>query len=204
MKDLLILVADLDTENVLLGFLPRLERVCGTRPFTFDIQRHINRDPGCANESADFLRSFSGQYRHAMVVFDQEGSGQERRSRTDLEAAVERSLEANGWAAGTVAVVAIDPEIENWMWVNSPHISAALKWKRPEGLYNWLAENAWLKPEAAKPERPKEAMETVLRVSRTPRSSSIYREIADRVSFGGCIDPAFVKMLATLERWFKQ
>jgi hypothetical protein len=45
MKDLIVLVADLDTENILLGLLPRIERVCGTRAFSFDIRRHINRDP---------------------------------------------------------------------------------------------------------------------------------------------------------------
>jgi hypothetical protein len=204
MKDLIILVADLDTESVLSGFLPRLERVCGTRLFTFDIRRHINRDPGCANESADFLRSFSGQYRYAMVVFDREGSGQEKKSRAELEDVVQKSLEANGWAVGDVAVVVLDPEIENWMWANSPHVSNALRWKRSENLYDWLVSTHWLSAGAVKPERPKEAVEAALRLCKTPRSSSIYREVAERASFLGCTDPAFVKMLAVLQEWFKR
>jgi len=100
MKDLIILVADLDTENVLLGLLPRLEHVYGTRKFTFDIKRHPYRDPGCFTGSTDFLRPFSIQYRHALVVFDREGSGQEKLMREAIEQKWNRICRPTGGRQG--------------------------------------------------------------------------------------------------------
>jgi hypothetical protein len=202
MKDLIILVADLDIENVLNGLLPRLESVCGTESFSYDIRRHINRDPGCLNEAADFLRPFSNQYKHALVIFDKEGCGRETDNREILEAKVANALENNGWAVGKVAAVAIEPEVENWMWVNSPAVSKALNWKEPQALYDWLSENGWSQKDASKPNRPKEAIEAVLKRTKKARSSSIYKNIAENVSFRRCEDAAFLKLLATLREWF--
>ncbi|MEK7253640.1 MAG: hypothetical protein AAB316_02775 [Bacteroidota bacterium] len=202
MKDLIILVADLDTENVLKGLLPRLEHVCGTRNFSFDLRRHINRDPGCLNESADFLRPFSNQYHHALVVFDKEGCGQESQAREELETKVADALASNGWQEEKVAAIVVDPEIENWMWLNSPHVSKALNWEESQSLYAWLVENGWRRENASKPDRPKEAMETVLKKTRKPRSASIYKSIAENVSFSKCEDQAFLKLLDKLKTWF--
>ena len=202
MKDLIILVADLDTENVLLGLLPRLENVCGTRNFSFDIKRHPYRDPGCFSGSTDFLRPFAGQYRHALVVFDREGSGQEKLTREAIEQKVESDLHRNGWSSEQIAVIAINPEVENWIWMNSPRVSNALNWKDDEPLYDWLKKNAWLTENADKPERPKEAMETVLRKTRKARSASIYNQIAGSASFANCKDEAFLKMISILKNWF--
>lgn len=199
MKDLIILAADLD---VLQGFLPRLERTGATHAFDFDIHRHPYRDPGCANASADFLRPFHQQYQKALVIFDREGSGQEQHSRERIEATVEKALAENGWAAENVAAVVLDPEIENWMWMDSPHVAAALNWRFDQKLYDWLQQEKWLPPNHSKPPRPKEAIETALRKTKTPRSASIYKEIAQRVSFLGCSDPAFLKLSAVLKDWF--
>jgi hypothetical protein len=203
MKDLLVLVADLDTENVLNGIFPRLEKVCGIHSFTFDIRRHTNRDPGCANEGVDFLRPFTNNYRFAMIIFDREGSGQERKSRVEIEENLENLLALNGWNAAQIAVIVIDPEIENWIWIDSPNVSNAFNWNNSEKLYDWLSNNDWLEVGADKPERPKEALEKVLRISKKPRSASIYLEIAEKTSFAKCTDKAFVKMLNQLKLWFK-
>lgn len=202
MKDLILLVADLDTENVLEGLLPRLEQVYGTRKFTFDISRHPYRDSGCMNGSADFLRPFCKQYHHALVLFDKEGSGQESRIRADIESSIEEALSNNGWAAENVAAIAIDPEIENWIWVNSANMSKELNWNEAKALYAWLQENGWRDEQASKPTRPKEALEAVLRKTRKPRSASIYKNIAEKVSFTKCEDPAFLKLLEKMQLWF--
>ncbi len=37
---------------------------------------------------------------------------------------------------------------------------------------------------------------------RKPRSSAIYRALAESVSFRRCIDPAFQKLVTTLQTWF--
>ncbi|MFB3133348.1 MAG: hypothetical protein ACE10K_12585, partial [Rhodothermales bacterium] len=53
-----------------------------------------------------------------------------------------------------------------------------------------------------KPQRPKEAVEAVLRATDTPRSSSLYRQLAQKVSLNRCDDPAFLKLKSTLQEWF--
>jgi hypothetical protein len=177
MKDLILLVADLDTENVLQGLLPRLEHVYGTREFTYDIRRHPNRDSGCLNGSVDFLRPLCSQYRHALVLFDKEGSGQENRSRNDIESSLENTLGNNGWELENVAAIAIDPEIENWIWVNSASMSNEVNWNETKALFVWLQENGWREQNASKPNRPKEALEAVLKKTKKPRSAAIYRNV---------------------------
>ncbi len=202
MKDLILLVADNDIKELMEGLLPRLEHVYGTRPITCDVRRHINRDPGCLNESADFLRPFATQYQHAVVIFDKDGCGREDRKRETIEADVEKALSANGWSAGHIAVIVTDPEIENWVWVNSASMSKELNWNEAKALYAWLQENGWRKKDAAKPTRPKEALEAVLRKTKKPRSASIYKNIAEKVSFTKCEDPAFLKLIEKMKSWF--
>ncbi len=202
MKDIAILVADLDTENVLMGLLPRIERVYGTRPFTFDIKRHLERDPGCAKGSAEFLRPFSGQFHYALVVFDLDGSGQEAKPREEIEMRIEKDLVKNGWAPENVLAIVIDPEVENWMWINTPRVSEALNWKDQEPLFDWLTKEGWLKENEDKPEDPKASMEAVLKKTKKARSASIYNKIAGTASFKSCKDPAFNKLIEKLKEWF--
>ena len=191
MKDLIILIADSDTENLLHGLLPRLGHVCGTQKFTYDIRKHPMRDNGCMNESVEFLRPFCTAYRHALVVFDKEGSGQETKDRVAIESSIEGALANNGWAAEDVSAITIDPEVENWIWVNSANMSKELNWNETKSLFAWLQENGWREKEASKPTQPKEALEAVLRKTKKPRSAAIYKNIAEKVSFTKCEDPAF-------------
>ena len=53
-----------------------------------------------------------------------------------------------------------------------------------------------------KPVRPKEAAEAALRKVRRPRSSNIYRKLAEVVSLQLCTDPAFLKLKSILQNWF--
>ncbi len=99
--------------------------------------------------------------------------------------------------------MAIDPELEAWVWSDSPHVARALCWVDGD-LQQWLAERDLLTPGQSKPSRPKEAVEKVLRRTHTPRSSSIYRQLASHVSFKRCQDTAFVKLLGTLKTWFPE
>lgn len=82
-------------------------------------------------------------------------------------------------------------------------VDDATGWKdRRPPLRNWLVEQGWLKDEGTKPERPKEALVAALRESRTPRSSSLYRKIASRVSLRRCADAAFLEFRGLLQQWF--
>jgi hypothetical protein len=119
-----------------------------------------------------------------------------------LEADVEQRLATNGWADRARAIV-IDPELESWVWSKSPEVDKALGWAgHVPALRPWLTQNGWLHESEAKPARPKEAMDAALRVVRRPRSSAIFRELAERVSFRRCTDAAFGKLITTLQTWF--
>lgn len=199
--DLVCLVADGNMKQTLLGLLGRQEAM-GIRPIRFELPVHLERDPGCFLRSPEFLQPFVRRAGHALVIFDREGCGQESLAREKLEAHLEERLHAAGWGE-RAAAIAIDPELESWVWSDSPHVATILGWEgKAAELRILLEKSGYLAEGHIKPLRPKEAVEKALRVARRPRSSSIYGQLAARVSFGRCIDPAFGKLGATLRRWF--
>jgi hypothetical protein len=200
-RDLAVLVADKNMEFALGGLLTR-HRSMGIRPVTFTIYRHPERDPGCFRFAHDLMRSSSSNHAHALVMFDREGCGREDLTRGELEQKVEARLAQNGWNDRAVAIV-LDPELEVWVWSDSPHVDAALGWEgQHQSLRTWLVQNGFANTQREKPMHPKEAVERVLRLVRKPRSSSIYRQLANGVDFEACTDQAFVKFRATLRNWF--
>ena len=201
MKDLIVLTADKNAEFAVRGLLARSDDL-GIRSLSYDVYVHPRRDPGCLNDAQDFLRPFLGDYRHALVLFDHSGCGHEGESPQSIAHDVERKLAANGWS-NRAAVVVLFPELEVWVWSNSPHVAACLGWgERHPPLRQWLAERGHWPPDRPKPPDPKSAMEATLREVRKPRSSSIYRDLAERVPLRGHTEPAFVRLTSILRQWF--
>ncbi len=125
--------------------------------------------------------------------------GQEERSPEDLENDLQAHLESAGWE-GRCAVVVLDPELEAWVFSHSPHVPEVIASGDTE-LYERKV-SATPKNSLGKPERPKELMESLLREKRIPRSSSLYRQLAEKVSLKQCHDRAFNKLRDTLQGWF--
>lgn len=200
--DLVVLVADKNQEATIRALLQNRCASLAIRQVRFAIQVHPRRDPGVLREAADFLRTYADLAEHALVVFDRVGAGQKVRSASDLATDLGERLSKSGWDDRAVTVV-IDPELEAWVWSDSPHVSEILGWtEEPVKLQEWLTSRAlWNKGEP-KPGDPKAALEAVLREVRLPRSSAIYAELATKVSFRRCADPAFRKLTATLADWF--
>ena len=203
MNDLLVLVPDRNTEQAITGLLAR-PAALGIRQILHQILVHPGRDPGCAHRAHEFLRSFNRLAQHAMVVFDHAGCGVEQTPAHELAEAVRERLERNGWA-GRAEVVVLSPELEVWVWSRSPHVEACLGWtNHTPNLMSWLRENGHWPEDAPKPPRPKEALEAALYHVRRPRSAAIYGELARRVSLRGHTEPAFVRFVSTLRRWFPE
>lgn len=200
-KDLVVLVADRNIEYAIKGLLER-PRALRIRSVGFNIYKHPENDPGCRSHGVDFLRPFANQYHHALLVFDKAGCGREAMSRSDIENRLEIDLSAAGWGSRAATVV-IDPEVENWVWSDSPHVDSVLGWegKQPP-LRSWLLTQGFLSGGGSKPSQPKEAMDAALRQAQIPHSSSLFLQIAKRVSFERCDDPAFLKLKTTLTAWF--
>jgi hypothetical protein len=200
-KDLIVLVADKNMEATFRGLLTRNESL-GIRNISFDIFVHPNKDPGCRKESDSFLLSFSQQYAYCIVAFDREGCGSDD-NREVLERSVEDKLSKVGWESRSITIV-FEPELEVWLWSRSPHIEEALGWiNQNMHLRNWLIERGQITHEGEKPNRPKETMEMILQKVKKPRSSSIYLQLAQRVSLRGHQEPAFVKFKNTMQTWFR-
>ena len=124
-----------------------------------------------------------------------------------IQRSVKSKLTGKGWAKENIEVIVIEPELEVWLWQDSPHIARAFKnfdYSPHSSLRKWLEARGHWEPTSLKPARPKEAFELVGRTTCTPRSSAIYQEIASRVSVRGCVDPSFQLLWNTLQRWFPQ
>ncbi|MGH9321633.1 MAG: methylation-associated defense system protein MAD4 [Vicinamibacteria bacterium] len=198
---MVVLVADKNIEFALRGILARPKAV-GMRSVFADIFIHPERDAGCFSRGEQFLRSFSSQYDRGLLVLDRDGSGRDDQSRETLETELESRLAGAGWADRARAIV-IEPELEIWVWAESPHVEDVLGWKgRKPDLRRWLKVAGFVDVEAAKPGRPKSAMQEALRIVSKPRSSVLYSRLAERVSYARCTDPAFDKLRSILGAWF--
>lgn len=199
--DLLVLVVGSNDISAIEGILAEYQRL-GTRRIESQVQaRRGWCDADVLRRCHDFLRPQQKLADFALVVFDREGCGRIEPIET-LEKEVETRLASNGWANRSAAVV-IDPELEAWVWSDSPHVETTLRWTKGRArLEEWLVQKGYRHPDQQKPHQPKEAVEALLRISKTPRTSSIYRELAKHVSFQRCTDPAFLKLRHVLKRWF--
>jgi len=200
-KDLLVLVADRNMEAAVAGVLSRY-RSLGVRAVEADIQRHPEKDSGCRVAGVEYLSAFINQYEHGLLMFDHEGCGQETLSAKDLEVEIGSALAHAGWGDKAAAIV-LEPELESWVWSDSPHVAEELGWAgRQPSLRSWLSQQGFWPQDAIKPHRPKEALEAALRQVRKPRSSAIYQGLAEKVSLKRCTDRGFLRLKRVLSEWF--
>lgn len=201
LMDMVVLVADRNMEAAVRGLLSR-QQALRRKPVDMEILRHPQRDSGCCNGGVEFLSAFVNQFSHALLMFDREGCGQDDQTPESIEERIEERLSRSGWNGRAKAIV-LDPELEIWVWSASPHVEESLGWcDHAMPLRQWLLDQGYLRSGEVKPARPKEAMEAALYLSGTPRSSAIYRHLAETVSLRGCTDRAFLKFQEMLQQWF--
>ena len=201
-RDLIVLVADLDAENVVRTLLGKRVQALGIRELTFDLVRHYMRDSGCRREGSALLRNYLRTHRQAMVPFDLHGSGRDRTAPEVVEGEVEATLRRDGWGERAACVV-LAPELENWVWSPSPEVDAALGWgTSTTSLRDFLVAEGYPPGSDGKPADPKAAMLAALRRVRKPHSARVFAELAAQVGLGGCQDRSFQRFTATLQAWF--
>jgi hypothetical protein len=112
-----------------------------------------------------------------------EGVGREEKTVKNLEDNGDKLLKRVGWGNRARTIV-INPELDIWVWADSPVVPEALGWSHDyQSLQQWLLSHGYEFNYDKKPLRPKEALETVLRKKRIPRSSALYKKIAQKVGF---------------------
>ena len=201
--DLVVLTADGTMQRVVETLFTDRQnsfRALRIRSFSYECRAHPFRDPGVFEEAADFLRLFLRSHRHAMVLLDKKWPGSPGTA-ADIVHKIQSDLNQNGWSNRSDVVV-IEPELDIWMWADSPHVAKEVGWPSPHKLRSWLQANGLLTEGEIKPSEPKRAMELALEKSNTPISSSIYAHIARQVSLSKCTDPAFRKFISKLAAWF--
>lgn len=201
MKDLFVLVADEDMRQTMMALLQRHESL-HIRPIAFEVERHLKRDAGCRADASRLLRPRLDQYHKAIVMLDKHGCGREDVARDAIQQEIEQGLAASGWADRARAV-AIEPELEAWVWASSNNVTKVLGWpKGYDDLKAWLMRHdLWLEEET-KPSDPKAALKAVLRNTKRAHSASLFGELAKRTTWRYCQCPAFAELKHHLQRWF--
>lgn len=204
-----ILVADSNMAAAFRGYLTRDRWHLGLGCTAFDFEPQggkdlivdsAGKDPGVYTYAHELLRPYMNSHERALVALDCEWEGSPGRE------AIIQSITANlvsaGWNPECVKVIAIEPELENWLWQDNPHVAKVLRYRGEPSLRQHLAEKGLWPVGQAKPSRPKETAEWVLKIARHPRSSSIYEELAGCVSIKGCTDSAFLDLRDAFISWF--
>jgi len=198
MKDLIVLLADKNMEFAVKELLERIHSL-KIRTISYDIKVHSHRDPGIYNTSHDFLRIFVDMYSYALVMLDREGCGSDKNS-LQIANDIQTKLDNSGWSNRSKVIV-LDPELEIWVWSDSPEVASCIGWDNAE-LREWLQRENYLIPDIQKPKNPKVVFEEALRIKGKPRSSSIYGKLAEKVSLDRCIDSTFTDFKSILKKWF--
>lgn len=204
-----ILVADSNMAAAFRGYLTRAQwnLSIGCNPFEFNpdaggdlLVDEGGNDPGVYTRAHELLRPYLNSHERALIALDCEWEGSP--GKETIVQNITANLVANGWSEDSVKVIAIEPELENWLWQDNPNVARALRYRSQPTLRRLLEQNGFWPAGLAKPPRPKETAEWVLRTTRQPRSSSIYEELAGCVSIGGCTDTAFLELREALISWF--
>lgn len=199
MKDLVILVADKNMQFAMQGALSRPQAL-GVRALTYEFRSHMGRDGGVRTTGASVLSREKVRFRHALMLLDHEGCGQESASVQHLEAELNHQL-AVVWGEHAKAIV-IEPEVDIWLWGADNALREALRWPQEGLIRDWLRQQGFEFSAEGKPLRPKEALEAMRRIHKQPRSSALYQKITEKISLQKCTDPAFLRLKAHLQTWF--
>ncbi len=206
MRELVILVADATMEAVLRTFFERqaVQKTLGCGELAIDPVQDIFRDPvhtdgGVHRRAHEILRRYLRTHRRALVFLDQQFGAERPADQVRLE--ILENLRRNGWA-DRCEVVVIDPELEVWMWQESPHVARAVGHRGNRSLRQQLAEEGEWPDDLEKPRAPKETLQRLIRENRVGVATGVYCDIAKQVSVRGCTDASFRHFLTTLRSWF--
>ena len=199
MNDLFLLVADKNMDFALKGALERPQAL-EIRPLQYQIRTHPGRDGGMRKSGPEILALERRSFSHALLVLDFEGSGTDLMSSRALEAQLDERLK-RVWDTQAKAIV-IEPELDTWMWGSDNAIEEVIHWPPGHAIRAWLREHGFELRSNGKPDRPKEALESLLRQVKLPRSSALYQDIARKISLRRCQDAAFQRLRTQLAAWF--
>jgi len=200
--DLIVVTADGQQKRTVATLLLKRCPALGIRQLVINADSDIyslQNDPGVFHGAGRFLAVFAQQYQHALVLIDAEWEGSPA-SAEEIEEKIQNDLNRNGWKERS-AVIVINPELEIWVWSQSPHVPRLFgtDWETIKDLGH--RKSYWHKGET-KPSRPKELLEEILHHTRKKRSAALYQQLAEKVSLETCQDDSFRRFREILQGWF--
>ncbi len=200
MKDLVLLVADKNAQFALKGALSRPEAL-GIRDIEFDFLVHPGRDGGARKNGPEMLALEKRRFRRALLMLDFEGCGTDLPDAKALEVELDHRISTH-WEGRAKSIV-IEPELDVWVWGSDNAVEEVIEWPTGgQSVREWLRGKGFAFDANQKPVRPKEALEAALRIPGLPRSSALYRRIAEKISLRHCGDEAFLRLRKQLSEWF--
>ena len=210
-RDLVVLVPDGAIHIVVTTLLQERRSSLRLPQLAFDVVRDALHDSSPESQAVELLRGYFRSHERALVLRDLAGSGWQAHGAGALEQELTNALSANGWSRERVGAIVIDPELEIWLRLDSPHLRALVE-ERARRNVNLTGHLFAQHVQAAvqkcggrsrgKPRRPKESFESILERFGIPRSNALYRELARKESLEGCAVPSFNRFVDTLRKWF--
>ena len=200
--DLVVVVADGGIEQAIRGMLARPQAL-RIRPLNGVVFPNLKElDAGTYTRGHELAELYKDTHQHALIVFDLDWEGRPSSNPSKLEDAVEKSLAAEWGPRGRCVV--IDPELEVWVWSDSPHVAMSLGWEGMPELKQWLGSKGLWNAADPKPADPKEAYLAAIKAKRVQKSNANFRALAEKVSLSRCQDRSFQRLGDILRGWFPQ
>ena len=153
--DLVALVPGKDERETIDGLLSKRGKSLGISEINCRILVHPTKRPWLLSRSPGNRQPFLRQAAHALVIFDHDGSGQEERDASDLVSDLQSRLSKGGWN-DRAEVIVVEPELEVWVWSESPEVEKTLGWSgQSTNLRTWLASRGAWPVDKTKPPRPR-------------------------------------------------
>jgi hypothetical protein len=201
-RDLIVVTADGQQKRTISTLLIERWQALGIRQLGIDADSDIfslQNDPKTYHEAGLFLATFARQYNRALVFIDAEWEGSPPTA-DEIERKIQADLDRNGWKDRS-AVIVLDPELEIWVWSQSPHVPNLLStdWETIRSLGR---QRGYWQEGAIKPSEPKTLLEAVLRQTKKRRSSALFAQLATKVGLKSCQEKSFCRFRDVLQRWF--
>lgn len=200
-RDLYVLVADEDQRRVIETLLVRRRRALGIQEVDYRVEKHPQRDAGVFKNGPKFLNLVSREFSRAIIILDAQFGRDPQPSASELKADLAHRIDTGPWEQKPLVLV-IQPELEAWVWSNSPRVGEILGMRLAQIRETGAGHGFW-SAGSAKPERPKELLELIVRRTkgRGPAPAE-FVALAERVGVDRCSDPAFCELRDTLRNWF--
>lgn len=198
--DLIVVAADPVMSKMVTKLLEVRTIALNIRDITFEVVTDQHNDPGVFSDPCRLLTGFEGKARHAIALLDCAWDGTPGKAQIESKIAQDFDKQfKDGWARA----IAIEPELEVWVFAKEAHLKNAINWTDAEtSPRQWLESQGEWASDDPKPHDPKSALQKLCTKQRIPFAGRIHTHIAQHSGFADCVDSSFLRLRSLLQEWF--